>query len=231
MSRYRFISAEKTHYPVRLLCRVIGVSRAAYYQCLRGTPSQHQLQDEALLVHIRAVWRRSRQTYGAPARCSSPDEHAIRIGFARRLCVGRPTDHPCPHRAARGEQSAAADRTRAPPPRARRDPAVHARLPRSRPLDGRDERAVRCLARFEPRRCQGAPKRHHRRGLQSGHPVGLARPLLGARGWQLPRDREAPARGGQPRGRPRFGPTLHLRRSRVHGDERASGTRAARTSA
>ena len=31
MTAYRFIDAEKAHHTVRMICRVINVSRAAYY--------------------------------------------------------------------------------------------------------------------------------------------------------------------------------------------------------
>jgi hypothetical protein len=31
MPIYRFIASEKTAYPVRLLCRVLGVSTSAFY--------------------------------------------------------------------------------------------------------------------------------------------------------------------------------------------------------
>ena len=31
MTAYRFIDAEKAHHTVRMICRVISVSRAAYY--------------------------------------------------------------------------------------------------------------------------------------------------------------------------------------------------------
>ena len=31
MSRYRFIAAERGHYPVRRLCQVVGVPASGYY--------------------------------------------------------------------------------------------------------------------------------------------------------------------------------------------------------
>ncbi len=31
MSRYRFIEAQRGHYPVRLLCQVLGVPASGYY--------------------------------------------------------------------------------------------------------------------------------------------------------------------------------------------------------
>jgi hypothetical protein len=31
MNRYRFIAAERSHYPVQVLCRVLGVVSSCYY--------------------------------------------------------------------------------------------------------------------------------------------------------------------------------------------------------
>jgi putative transposase len=66
VSRDRFIAAAKAHYPVSLLCRVLGVSRASFYAwCDRG-PSARQLADQQLLQQISRIHRASRGTYGAP---------------------------------------------------------------------------------------------------------------------------------------------------------------------
>ena len=39
MSRYRFIEAERDHYPVRRLCQVLGVPASGYYAWQAGRPS------------------------------------------------------------------------------------------------------------------------------------------------------------------------------------------------
>lgn len=66
MSRYRFILAEKATWPVRLMCRVLKVARSAYYAWLETEPSERASDDLTLAVHIKAVHRRSRGTYGSP---------------------------------------------------------------------------------------------------------------------------------------------------------------------
>jgi transposase InsO family protein len=66
VSRYRFIAAEKATYPIVLLCRVLGVSRAGYYAWTRRGPSARAIADAALLTQIQASHRASHQTYGAP---------------------------------------------------------------------------------------------------------------------------------------------------------------------
>jgi hypothetical protein len=53
----RFIDAEKANEPVRLLCRVLFVSRAAFYAWkARRSWYGRCAWDAALAVHIRAVW-------------------------------------------------------------------------------------------------------------------------------------------------------------------------------
>lgn len=63
---YRFIDVEKANHSVRTLCRVLRVARSAFYAWLRGEArSARASRDAVLLVHIRAVHRRSRGTYGS----------------------------------------------------------------------------------------------------------------------------------------------------------------------
>lgn len=64
--RYRFIDAEKAHYPVDVLCRVLQVSRSGFYAWRQRAPSLRTRANAALLVAIRALHRQSRQTYGSP---------------------------------------------------------------------------------------------------------------------------------------------------------------------
>ena len=66
MSRYRFISAEQAHYPVALLCRVLGIARSGYYAWARRGVSARAQADEDLAAQIAQVHEASRHTYGAP---------------------------------------------------------------------------------------------------------------------------------------------------------------------
>ena len=55
MTRYRFIEAESSRYPVAQVCRIAQVSRAAYY-AWKGTPaSARAAEDAALTAKIRAI--------------------------------------------------------------------------------------------------------------------------------------------------------------------------------
>jgi putative transposase len=66
VSRYRFIEVEKVNHAVRTLCRVLQVSRTAYYQWSLEPMSARARADIVLTERIAAIHASSRQTYGAP---------------------------------------------------------------------------------------------------------------------------------------------------------------------
>ena len=66
MSCYRLIEAEKTSFPVKLMCRLLGFSRSGYYDWRDRPPSRRSLHDAALTEEIHEIHHRSRQTYGSP---------------------------------------------------------------------------------------------------------------------------------------------------------------------
>ncbi len=66
MSSYRFIQAEEARWSVRSMCSVLGVSRSAYYDWLSHDSHHGTDADAVLAVHIKAIHRRSRRTYGSP---------------------------------------------------------------------------------------------------------------------------------------------------------------------
>ncbi|MDX3245246.1 IS3 family transposase [Streptomyces sp. ME18-1-4] len=65
---YRLIHAEKATYPIVLLCRVLKVSRSAYYAWREGEAARRarQAADDALAHEIAVVHIASRHTYGVP---------------------------------------------------------------------------------------------------------------------------------------------------------------------
>ena len=64
--RFAFIAAEKASFPVRLLCRVLEVSRAGFYAWQHRAPSPHAQVDARLGLEIAAIHAASRQRYGSP---------------------------------------------------------------------------------------------------------------------------------------------------------------------
>jgi len=64
--RFAFIDAERAHYPVVLLCRVMEVRRSGFYAWLGRGPSLRARHDRVLSAHIGTAFQGSRRTYGSP---------------------------------------------------------------------------------------------------------------------------------------------------------------------
>jgi putative transposase len=83
VSRFRFIDAEQAGFPIAVLCRTVGVSRAGYYAWRRRGVSARAQQDAALTVRIEHIHARSRQTYGAPRVHAELAAGAVAVGRKR----------------------------------------------------------------------------------------------------------------------------------------------------
>jgi putative transposase len=53
-------------FPVKAMCRMLGLSTSGYYTWLTRPPSKRARSNEVLLRQIRGIHRFSRQTYGRP---------------------------------------------------------------------------------------------------------------------------------------------------------------------
>src|SRR4051794_10618409 len=60
------MSANQACFPICVMARVLGVSKAGDYAWRNRPPSAHARADEVLLTRIKTVHISSRQTYGAP---------------------------------------------------------------------------------------------------------------------------------------------------------------------
>tara|TARA_R110002096_G_scaffold393793_2_gene588851 strand:- start:5948 stop:6445 length:498 start_codon:yes stop_codon:yes gene_type:complete len=67
---YRFMAAEKALYPVTLMSRLLEVSRSGFYAWDKRAESARTRSDRALVVHIKAAHRASRDIYGKPSGAS-----------------------------------------------------------------------------------------------------------------------------------------------------------------
>jgi putative transposase len=81
--RFVFIQGEKAVFPVRVLCRALGVTRSGYYAWQRRPLSARAQQDRQLTRQLRVVHAESRQTYGRPRRHRALRAGGIRIGEKR----------------------------------------------------------------------------------------------------------------------------------------------------
>jgi transposase InsO family protein len=64
--RYRFVAAERASFPVRRLCRLVGVAASGFYAWLRRGPARRGGADRGLRARVGAIFVASRGTYGSP---------------------------------------------------------------------------------------------------------------------------------------------------------------------
>jgi putative transposase len=84
--KYAFIQHNKLVWPISVQCRVLLVSVSGYHEHLtRGVniAQRRHLSDEALLVHISAVYAENRGAYGWPRIWRRLREKGIRVGKQR----------------------------------------------------------------------------------------------------------------------------------------------------
>ncbi len=110
--RFEFIDAEKTLYPVRLLCRVLEVSRSGFYAWKSRLPSERAKQDEILKPRVSKIFEESRKTYGSPRIKAELNDDGYDVGrrkvarimaelgieavCPRRFCITTNSDHDRP---------------------------------------------------------------------------------------------------------------------------------------
>lgn len=84
--KYAFIQCHKRVWPIRVQCRVLLVSTSGYHEHLaryKNLARRRHLSDEALLVHIRAVYAENRGAYGWPRIWRELLARGIRVGKQR----------------------------------------------------------------------------------------------------------------------------------------------------
>ena len=91
MKVFPFIAAEKpAERNVVRTCALLSVSRSAYYDWSKQTPSTHARRDDTLRARIRIIHSESRGTYGAPRvhrQLREEGEHTARKRVARVMAV------------------------------------------------------------------------------------------------------------------------------------------------
>ncbi|MGH8572910.1 MAG: IS3 family transposase [Gammaproteobacteria bacterium] len=64
--RYGFMARHRSIWPVRVMCRMLEVSHAGFYDWFGRGPSAHAVENERLVGLIRASFAQSDLTYGSP---------------------------------------------------------------------------------------------------------------------------------------------------------------------
>ncbi len=84
--KYTLIRRNRHLWPIRVQCRVLGVSVAGYHEHVgrqrTGRPRCY-LSEEALLAHIRAIHAEARGAYGWPRIWKQLQRQGIRVGKQR----------------------------------------------------------------------------------------------------------------------------------------------------
>jgi putative transposase len=81
---FSFIAAEKTAYPVAVMCRALEVNRTSFHDWERRAPSDRALTDVWLTKKIKEIHEAKRRVYGAPRiHAELAMAHGVRVGRKR----------------------------------------------------------------------------------------------------------------------------------------------------
>ena len=90
--KYALVHAEKAHFPITLMCRLLEVPRSGYY-AWRERPLCSQAQaDVALGVEVAAVYREKKGRYGSPRIHQELQARGKRVGRKRVARLMRERD-------------------------------------------------------------------------------------------------------------------------------------------
>lgn len=84
--KFPWIQRLSAHYPVRMVCRVLGVSSSGYYAWKQRPACARQREDLRLRTHIRAIFEDNDRAYGSPRIHQELRDRGLRCGRKR---VGR----------------------------------------------------------------------------------------------------------------------------------------------
>jgi len=90
--KYQFIVDHDQAYPVTLLCRVLGVVRSGYYRWRQRPLGKRKMADMILSMHIRDIFKQSRDTYGSYRIHAALVDDGLRCGRKRVARLVREND-------------------------------------------------------------------------------------------------------------------------------------------
>ena len=84
MTIFRFIAAKKAEHSIKIMCRVLGVSRSGFHAWATREPSARAVEDAHLGERIAEIHADSRRTYGSPrVHAELRLEDGVRVGRKR----------------------------------------------------------------------------------------------------------------------------------------------------
>src|SRR3954452_9191585 len=87
LMRDRFVAAERATFPVRTLCRIVGVAVSGFYAWLRRGPGPRRVRrrrdDRRVSERIAAIFEASRRTSGSPRVHAELRAEGVRVGRKR----------------------------------------------------------------------------------------------------------------------------------------------------
>jgi hypothetical protein len=83
MSRYRFIAAERSHYPVRRLCQVLGVPASGFYAWQQGQQQAVKSEPPAWETALVKVFGVHKRRYGTRRLQVALRQKGHRVGRQR----------------------------------------------------------------------------------------------------------------------------------------------------
>ena len=81
--RFAFVDAEKANWPVRSMCRLLGVSTAGDYAWRTRPESARARRDRQLGVEVEESFVRSRRTYGSPRIHADLQTRGVKVSRKR----------------------------------------------------------------------------------------------------------------------------------------------------
>jgi hypothetical protein len=87
--RFAYIHSERSTWPIRTLCRALGVSVSGYYAWRARPESQHSQEDRRLMEQIRRIHEAGRGAFGSPRIHAELQAQGVRVSRKRvaRLMV------------------------------------------------------------------------------------------------------------------------------------------------
>jgi putative transposase len=64
--KYPFIAEQQQVYPIKTMCRVLGVAESGYYAWRQRAPSHRSQENTVLGEQIARLYQSNRQVYGSP---------------------------------------------------------------------------------------------------------------------------------------------------------------------